>query len=72
MKKNLLIIVIAVLLLTGWTLQSKPTFEYKTEYLPTDGKLNQLGSDGWELVAIGAKGGGGTFNALAYVFKRAK
>lgn len=71
MKKNLLIIVIAVLLLAGWTMQ-KPSWEYKTEYLPTDGKLNQLGSDGWELVAIGAKGGGGTFNALAYVFKRSK
>lgn len=64
MKRNLLIIVVAVLLLAGWTFQGKPALEYKVVFSPTEKKINETASQGWELVAID------TYQN--YVFKRAK
>lgn len=65
MKKNLLIIVMAVLLLAGWTYQTRTDWEYKMVFIPTEKKVNEIASQGWELVAIDT-------NTKHYVFKRAK
>jgi hypothetical protein len=59
----------AVLLLAGWTLQTKPQqWEYETysTHLP-DEKLNLIGSRGWELIEVEVDG-----KDTRYFFKRAK
>lgn len=69
MKKNLLIIVIAVLLLAGWTLQ-KPSWEYMST--TKEKQLNELGAQGWELVAASPLiTSGGTFGQHFFL-KRSK
>lgn len=64
MKKNLLIVVIAVLLLAGWTRQSTPSWEYKVVFAPVEKKINELAAQGWEVVTVD-----GYHNMI---FKRAK
>lgn len=66
MRKTLLITLalVAVLFLAGWTLQSKPALEYKVVFSPVEKKINELASQGWELVTVD------TYQN--YVFKRAK
>lgn len=76
MKKNLLIIALAVLFLIGWTAQtSRVSWEYKVVNSnkgspPKD--INELGIEGWELVAVrNITFSGNSMNA-EYIFKRAK
>lgn len=49
---------------------SRVVWEYKVEVSPKDKKLNELGAEGWELVAIGDAAMGTV--AQNYIFKRAK
>lgn len=62
---------IALLLFTAaFTYQSKPRqWEYHTEIFGkiSEGKLNELGSEGWELAGVGSANGVNQF-----VFKRPK
>ncbi|MGI9035719.1 MAG: hypothetical protein ACR2GD_06740 [Pyrinomonadaceae bacterium] len=65
-------IILFTLFVTAWTVQTAQTkvFEYKYENRPLEEKANELGAQGWELVAIqGATDH--NFNAT-YVFKREK
>jgi len=63
---------VAVFFVGGWTLQAvKTQWEYKVEYEPSEKKINQLGGEGWELVAVGSKTST-TVSVLTYVFKRQK
>lgn len=66
MKKSLLIALalVAVLFLAGWTLQSKPSYEYKVVFAPVEKKINELAVQGWEVVTVD-----GYHNMI---FKRAK
>ena len=79
--------IVAVLLfgLVGWTgfgqrneRASRTTWEYKVQYVPgvrnmSESTMNQLGSQGWELVTFQAiNNEGGTIGAGNYFFKRAR
>lgn len=76
MKKNLLIIALAVLFLVGWTAQStRVSWEYRVVNSnkgtpPKD--INELGIEGWELVAIRNPIFDGNSLNAEYIFKRAK
>lgn len=63
MRRNLLIIVLAVLFLVGWTVQSS-SFEYKVVHSPTEKKINEVAAQGWELVTVDTYAN--------YIFKRSK
>lgn len=71
-KIYVVVLLLMVLVVGGWQMQ--PTkYEYKMASLPSEKKLNELGSEGWELCAIEAKGGAmGSAPIGTYVFKRAK
>lgn len=57
----------------GWTMQTSRTqWEYKIVYKLNEKRANELGSDGWELVAIGGMGSGPASNVETFVFKRPK
>lgn len=45
-------------------------WEYKFDFSTTEKKANELGSQGWELVAIQSTGPGLGNNVSTYVFKR--
>jgi hypothetical protein len=70
MKHKILIItlIIGVLLTTAWT-QSRTQWEYKFENRVSENKANDLGAEGWELVAIHSTG---SSIVSTYVFKRPK
>ena len=60
-KITLLIVVIALFGVIGWTVNAqkqdsfkvtKPTWEYKVEYDPNELKLNELGAQGWEIIGV--------------------
>lgn len=80
MKNKLLItlLVILVLCFGSFVARSRSVpqpviYEYKMVALPSEKKLNELGTEGWELCAIDAKGGVmGSPTVGTYVFKRAK
>ncbi|OLE52122.1 MAG: hypothetical protein AUG51_19385 [Acidobacteria bacterium 13_1_20CM_3_53_8] len=75
MKARILfIIALLSFLFIGWTYQSaqRTQWEYKFEYAPSERKANELGAQGWELVAIQSTGSGMGNNVPNYVFKRAK
>ena len=68
-------ILLTLLLLTclaglGFQVRSPQKWEYKVEHSPAEKKINELGEQGWELVAIQSP----SQNILVstYVFKRAK
>jgi hypothetical protein len=68
----LALLVIAVLLFAGFAQTSKPQYEYKFENNISEQKANELGAQGWELVAAPTVISGGMHNVVAYVFKRAR
>lgn len=72
MKNKLLLLILLLAVLTLGARFSTPTYEYKFEYSPSEKKANQLGMEGWELVAIQGTGPGLGNNVPTYVFKRAK
>lgn len=60
-----------VMLLVGWTRQpQRQKWEYKVEYHGTisEKKLNEMGMEGWELIAAEA----GNSNVTSFYFKRPK
>jgi hypothetical protein len=80
-----IVIVAAVLFgLAGWTSygqkqrEERMTWEYRVVYAPgarniSESTMNQLGSQGWELVTFQAiNNEGGTIGAGNYFFKRAR
>ena len=78
-----LVAMVAILLfgLIGWTAygqRSRTTWEYKVQYVPgvrnmSEKTMNDLGSQGWELVTFQAiNNEGGTIGAGNYFFKRAR
>lgn len=82
-----LIVISAVVLfgLVGWTgfgqrpqREARTTWEYKVVYVPgvrnmSERAMNDLGSQGWELVTFQAiNNEGGTIGAGNYFFKRAR
>jgi hypothetical protein len=72
MKNKLLLTALLLVCLVGVGFQIRPAqkWQYKVEHSPAENKINQLGEDGWELVAIQSP----SQNILVstYVFKRAK
>jgi hypothetical protein len=75
MKKTLYPIAAAVLLLCvlGFTYQTnRAQYEYRFVDGCTEKKANELGSEGWELVAAKATGAGVTANVGTFIFKRQK
>jgi hypothetical protein len=77
MRKKLYAACAAVLLLAvlGFTRQTaRPAFEYRVEYHGTlsEKKLNELGSQGWELVATETTIKNGDSVVHGFYFKRAK
>lgn len=75
MRNKLLITAMLLLSLMGigWANQGQTSraFEYKILYKIDEKKANALGSEGWEMVAIGAYGGDSSMVG-EYVFKRPK
>ena len=62
----------ALLLFVGFRQNSKPTqYEYKIQHDPSEKKLNELGAQGWEVVA-GGTSGTASMPAAVFVLKRAK
>lgn len=75
MRKRLILValLLASLLCLGfYQAQTRPQFEYKFEYGPSEKKANELGREGWELVAVQSTGPGAGNNVPTYVFKRSK
>lgn len=73
MKRTLLVIAIVLgsLFSVAWTQRPQQTlWEYKFEYEIREKKANELGAQGWELVAISPTGSASS--VTEYVFKRAK
>lgn len=63
-----LALVLSVLTVGAATQQPKPQqWEYKIEWNINEKKANELGSQGWELVAVDTQS-----NVQEYAFKRAK
>lgn len=74
MKTLLLIAVLllTVIVATAGNYPQQKTWEYKIEFNIREKKANELGAQGWELVAVGSAGSGPTSNVTEYVFKRAR
>lgn len=70
MKRNILVIVLlaSLMFLLGFTVQSKPQWEYKFVLSPTEKKTNQLAAEGWELTAVDSS----SDNLPTFVFKRSR
>ncbi len=71
-RNTLLALALLVLLAGGFTYQSRTQWEYDFEYAPSEKRTNELGSQGWELVAIQSSGPGMGNSVPVYVFKRPK
>lgn len=54
------------------TIEIKPTgtWELKVDIAEIDKTLNEMGKQGWELVAVESWGMGGTVYSFHYTFKR--
>jgi hypothetical protein len=75
MKKTLPIIALVLLSLVSiaWVQSSKPVqWEYKFDFNTSEKKANELGAQGWELVAIQSTGPGVGHNVSTYAFRRVK
>ena len=72
MRKKLYTVAAAALLLCalGFTQSNRPAWEYKFEHAPSEKKANELGGQGWELVAIQSTGP--NIIVPTYVFRRQK
>lgn len=77
MRKTLLITLalVAVLFLAGWTFQTRVHWEYKVvnsnKGTPPK-ELNDLGAEGWELIAVRNPIFGGNSLNAEYIFKRVR
>ena len=70
-KLPVVLLMALVLIVGGWKLT--PTqYEYKFEYNLKEKKANELGAQGWELVALTSSGSDTATSVEIYVFKRAK
>lgn len=58
MKTLLVMLVLAICLLTVSATNQKPSFEYKVESSVSEGKINSLSAQGWEVVTAGNYNGG--------------
>lgn len=58
------LLILLVLSVGAWTQVSKQQWEYKVVFSPVEKKINELASQGWELVTVD------TYQN--YVFKRSK
>lgn len=67
MKLITIVLLIIVCLFTISATTQKPTFEYKVEAGISEGKLNNLANQGWEVVTAGNYAGG---SSLPYVILR--
>jgi hypothetical protein len=74
-RRLLILVVVSVLFLAGWTLQTKTVWEYKVvnsnKGTPPK-ELNELGAEGWELVTVRDPIFGGNSLNAEYIFKRPK
>lgn len=69
MKILTVFLLCAICLFTVSATSQKPTYEYKIENGVSEGKINSLANQGWEVVTAGNYGGSG----IPYVMlKRAK
>jgi hypothetical protein len=70
----LVVVVVSVLTLGQATKEkSLPTqWEYKFDFSATERRANDLGGQGWELVAIQSTGPGPGNDVATYVYKRQK
>jgi hypothetical protein len=64
------LLVLLCVLSLGFRYQSARQWEYKFEQAPSEKKANDLGSQGWELVAIQSPSQ--NIPAPTFVFRRAK
>lgn len=72
MRITLLIsICLLVLVVSGWTTSSAPTYEYKFVYQCDEKKTNSLSADGWELSQM-SMASHGSIGVATCVFKRSK
>lgn len=58
MKTLLVMLVLAICLLSLSASSQKPGYEYKVENGISEGKINSLASQGWEVVTAGNYNGG--------------
>lgn len=75
MKTLLIVAVLLVVAVTlGFTFKRPvpQSWEYHLEYKLDERKANQLGAEGWELVAGSSNPGGLANNIIIWVFKRPK
>jgi hypothetical protein len=78
MNKAILLILLVILvsaLSLGQATKEKTSsaqWEYKFDYSASEKKANELGSQGWELIAIQSTGPGLGNNVATYVYKRLK
>lgn len=77
--KNKLYIALLALVLGFYFVNSRSqaasvpvAYEYKFDFNTSEKKANELGSQGWDLVAVQSTGPGLGNNVPTYVFKRAK
>lgn len=74
-KIYIALLVVLVLCFGSYVTKSAPapvTYEYKFDFNTSEKKANELGSQGWDLVAVQSTGPGLGNNVPTYVFKRAK
>lgn len=72
MKRIIITLLLTLSILSISAQQPKTQWEYKVEFNIREKKANDLGAQGWELVAIGSSGSGPTSNVTEYIFKRPK
>lgn len=74
-RKYLLVIALAVcvLFVGAWSARTVPVqYEYKYEFNASEKKANEMGAQGWELVAAPVSINGSLSNTVTFVFRRVK
>lgn len=67
MRNILITLVLTIGLLFTVAAQPRTAWEYKVEWNASEKKANELGAQGWELIAVDTHS-----NVQSFVFKRAK